>query len=145
MTWNWSFGRYVFLSMKVYCYRPDENIEIPLNHLLLTVCYWNIGLFIWVYNKALINRDLGPYEKYLFWRSRRMDLTAFGPYALNVRTNISSYGPRAPLIRAYYWPIVRSIRENIWTAVLKYEPNEVTSVRKAKIKYFPVWTELIGQ
>ena len=24
-----------------------------------------------------------------------MDLTAFGPYALNVRTNISSYGPRA--------------------------------------------------
>ena len=31
-----------------------------------------------------------------------MDLTAFGPYALNVRTNISSYGPRARLIRAYY-------------------------------------------
>ena len=30
-----------------------------------------------------------------------MDLTAFGPYALNVRTNISSYGPRARLIRAY--------------------------------------------
>ena len=24
-----------------------------------------------------------------------MDLTAFGPYALNVRTNIFSYGPRA--------------------------------------------------
>ena len=32
-----------------------------------------------------------------------MDLTAFGPYALNVRTNISSYGPRARLIRAYYY------------------------------------------
>ena len=31
-----------------------------------------------------------------------MDLTALGPYALNVRTNISSYGPRARLIRAYY-------------------------------------------
>ena len=30
-----------------------------------------------------------------------MDLTAFGPYALNVRTNISSYGPRARLIRAH--------------------------------------------
>ena len=31
-----------------------------------------------------------------------MDLTAFQcPYALNVRTNISSYGPRARLIRAY--------------------------------------------
>ena len=29
-----------------------------------------------------------------------MDLTAFGPYALNVRTNISSYGPRALLMRA---------------------------------------------
>ena len=33
-----------------------------------------------------------------------MDLTAFGPYALNVRTNISSYGPRARLIRAYNMP-----------------------------------------
>ena len=32
-----------------------------------------------------------------------MDLTAFGPYALNVRTNISSYGSRARLIRAYYF------------------------------------------
>ena len=31
-----------------------------------------------------------------------MDLTAFGPYALNVRTNISSYGPRARLLKAYY-------------------------------------------
>ena len=31
-----------------------------------------------------------------------MDLTAFGPYALNVRTNISSYGHRAGLTRAYY-------------------------------------------
>ena len=27
-----------------------------------------------------------------------MDLTEFGSYALNVRTNISSYGPRARLI-----------------------------------------------
>ena len=30
-----------------------------------------------------------------------MDLTAFGPYALNVRTNIFSHGPRVQLIRAY--------------------------------------------
>ena len=28
-------------------------------------------------------------------------LTAFGPYTLNVKTNISSYGPRAQLIRTY--------------------------------------------
>ena len=35
-----------------------------------------------------------------------------------------------------YWPIVRSIRENIWTAVLKYGPNEVRSVRKAKVQMF---------
>ena len=35
-----------------------------------------------------------------------------------------------------YWPIVRSIRENIWTAVLKYGPNEVRSVRKAKVQIF---------
>ena len=56
---------------------------------------------MYVYNKALINRDFGPYGKYLFWHSRRMGLTAFGPYALNVKTNVSSYGPRARLIRAY--------------------------------------------
>ena len=31
------YTSYVFLSMKVYGYRPDENVEIPLNHLLLTV------------------------------------------------------------------------------------------------------------
>ena len=61
-----SFGRCVFLFIKVYGYRPDENVEIPLNHLLLAVRYWNISLFVWVYNKALINRDLGPYGKYLF-------------------------------------------------------------------------------
>ena len=34
-----SFGRYVFLSIDVHCYQQDENIEIPLDHLLLTVCY----------------------------------------------------------------------------------------------------------
>ena len=69
-------------------------------------------LFIlWVYNKALINRDIGPYGKYLFWRSRRMDLTAFGPYALNVRINISSYGPRARLIRAYYRNVLWTTKE----------------------------------
>ena len=61
-----SFGRYVFLSIEMYCFRQDENIEIPLNHVLLTVRYRNVSLFIWVYNKALINRDLGPYGKYLF-------------------------------------------------------------------------------
>ena len=66
MTWNMSFGGYVFLSIEMYCYRKDENIEISLNHLLLTVRNWNISLFIWIYNKALINRDLGPYGKNLF-------------------------------------------------------------------------------
>ena len=40
-----------------------------------------------------------------------------------------------------YWPIARSIRENIWTAVLKYGPNEVRSVRRTKVPIFPVWTE----
>ena len=39
-----------------------------------------------------------------------MDLTAFGPYALNVRTNISWYGPRARLIRAYYCANLKAIR-----------------------------------
>ena len=36
----------------------------------------------------------------------------------------------------HYWPIVRSLRENIWTAVLKYGPNELRSVRKAKVQIF---------
>ena len=40
------------------------------------------------------------------------------------------------LIICSHWPIVRSIRENIWTAVLKYEPNEVRSIRKAKVQIF---------
>ena len=31
-----------------------------------------------------------------------MDLTAFGPYALNIRTNISSFESRPRLIRAKY-------------------------------------------
>ena len=35
-----------------------------------------------------------------------------------------------------YRLVVRSIRENIWTAVLKYGPNEVRSVRKAKVQIF---------
>ena len=43
-----------------------------------------------VYSKALINPDFVPYEKHLF-----------DPYALNVRTNICSYGPQARLLRAY--------------------------------------------
>ena len=35
------------------------------------------------------------------------------------------------VILCSYWPIVRSIQENIRTEVLKYGPNEVRSVRKA--------------
>ena len=31
-----------------------------------------------------------------------MGFTAFGPYVLDARTNISSYGPRARLIRAFF-------------------------------------------
>ena len=69
-----SSGPYVFLSVEVYCYRQDENIEVLLNHLLLTVCYIEILVYT-------------------------IKLTAFGPYALNVRTNISSYGPCARLVR----------------------------------------------
>ena len=30
------------------------------------------------------------------------NITAFGPHALNVRTNISSYGPQAQLTRAQF-------------------------------------------
>ena len=41
------------------------------------------------------------WEIFVLTIKARMDLTAFGPYALNVRTDISSYGPRAQLIRAY--------------------------------------------
>ena len=40
------------------------------------------------------------------------------------------------IILCSYWPIVRSRRENIWTVVLKYGPNEVRSVRKAKVQIF---------
>ena len=40
------------------------------------------------------------------------------------------------LILCSYWPIVRSILENIRTEVLKYGPNEVRSVRKAEVRIF---------
>ena len=43
-----------------------------------------------------------------------MDLTAFGPYAFNVRTNISSYGPRTRLIRAYdYWALIYTLASKL--------------------------------
>ena len=38
-----------------------------------------------------------------------------------------------------------AVRENIWTAVLKYGPKEVKSVRNTEVQIFPVWTELVGQ
>ena len=41
-----SFGGYVFLSMKLYCYRPDENFEIPLNRLLLEILVYIYGYTI---------------------------------------------------------------------------------------------------
>ena len=44
---------------------------------------------------------LGPYGKDLFRRSRRMDLTAFGLYILNVRISVFSDRSQARLIRAY--------------------------------------------
>ena len=43
--------------------------------------------------------------------------------------------PVVPVICSY-WPIVRSIRETIRTAVLKYGPIEVRSVWKAKVRIF---------
>ena len=70
-----------------------------------------------------------------FWRSN----TALDVPLINQsnRLFLSGY-----TIICSYWPIVRSIRENIWTAVLKYGPNEVRSVRKAKVQIFSLmdWT-----
>ena len=65
-----------------------------------------------------------------------------GPYRV-VRTGywpIKLQKSRSISVAINYYPlnekIVRSIRENIWTAVLKYWPNEVRSVRKAKVQIF---------
>ena len=33
------FKAIMYFCIEMYCYRQDENIEIPLNHLLLTVRY----------------------------------------------------------------------------------------------------------
>ena len=49
--------------------------------------------------------------------SRRMDLTAFRPYALNVRTNISSYVPWARLIRDLLYS--RLERKFLWRHIFK--------------------------
>ena len=69
------------------------------------------GFMSWVCNKALSNRDLDPCGKYLSWRSSRMDFTAFGPYARNVRRNISSHGLRPWLIRACYCVLIKTLNE----------------------------------
>ena len=104
-----SFGRYVFLYMKVYCYRPDEISRFPrtiycLQYVIEILVYlygYTIKLLL---TEILVHRGNICSDVQGVWteRTRRMDLTAFAPYALNVRTNISSYGPRARLIRAYY-------------------------------------------
>ena len=52
-----------------------------------------------------------------------MDVTAFGPYALNVRTNISSYGPLARLIRAYYAIQFLSISIGLSAQIFQTERN----------------------
>ena len=52
-----SYGPYVFLSIDVYCYRQDENIEIPLNHLLLTVCY-EILVYLYGYKIKLLLTEI---------------------------------------------------------------------------------------
>ena len=52
-----------------------------------------------------------------------MDLTAFGPYALNVRTNISSYGPRTRLIRAYYHRKIAQGSSRFYSSHFQNIPN----------------------
>ena len=50
----------------------------------------------------------------------------FGRYALNVRTNVSSYGPRARLIKAYYCPTKISfkvMRHKPYPSFLRPTPN----------------------
>ena len=66
--------------------------------------------------------------------ARGMDFTAIGPYTLNVRTNIMLLLTNCEVHTG-----------NIRTAVWMHGPNEVRSVRKTKVEYFPIWTELIGQ
>ena len=49
-----------------------------------------LSVFCLAYNNMLLLTELEVHtRKYLFWHSRRMDRTQWGPCALNVRTNIS--------------------------------------------------------
>ena len=57
-----------------------------------------------------------------------MDLTSFGPYAFNVRTNISSYGPRARLIRGYYYLLLSSIHRVYYAALKMFKTYDLTFV-----------------
>ena len=56
---------YIFLSIEAYVTKKGENIEIPVNPLLLRVSNYNISSFVWVYIKLLF-KDFGLYGKYLF-------------------------------------------------------------------------------
>ena len=53
------------------------------------------------YTIKLLSTEI-PAHTYWLWHSRRIDVIPFNPYTLNVRTKISSYGPRARFVTAYY-------------------------------------------
>ena len=53
-----SFGSYVFLSIEVYCYRQDENIEIPLNHIYCLQYVIEISVYLYGYAIKLLLTEI---------------------------------------------------------------------------------------
>ena len=68
------------------------------------------------------NPFFGPYRKYLFWRSRHMDRTQFGPYALNTRRNTYFHRIRESGINVLSSQVLECFK--IWSTASKVIGND---------------------
>ena len=126
--WKEFWNKICWLPVHTLVYGPAYGLVDVLS--CLTLSLWlKFSLFEWAYNNALINQELGQYWKCLSCRPCCMDLTAFGPYAMNVRRNFMLLLSDGSVhTRKYlFWRSwrTRSVHEP-WTAG----------------QIFPVWTEI---
>ena len=97
--WIFTFSEILIFSIRFelqYFYPRGEIFEFDNKYIIrcLLSKYQLIFLLVFLYltrkNIMLLLTELEVHtRKYLFWHSRRMDRTQWGPCALNVRTNIS--------------------------------------------------------
>ena len=90
-----------------------------------------VVLLVWVYNKALINLEFGPYGKHLLWRH------AVRTVRHDITTNIFAYGPHSRLIRAYY--LTPNCKLRFWWFIsISYWAVHNSQVSKICIPQLPI-------